>query len=519
MNAARKLALGSAMRTTNFVVQVVVGMFLMPFIIHTLGDRIYGYWVLVAAFLGYYGLLDLGIVTAVQYRVARCIGERDEEDVNQTISTAFVMFGLLGLLIFAITIIAAFLSPRIVKDPTEAALLSKVLLIMGIGFAAGFPCRAFLGALSAELRFDLISGLNIVGVLVRAALIVILLKAGHGLVALALVTMLVELSQQLIHYVLLKIVQPRFCLTIKAASRKVVKDLFSYSVFTFIAKIADRIRFNMDVFIIGAFLGIGVVTHYAIAKRLTRYLRNLIVSLMGGVGPMFSQQLGRQDEDAMRRTFVTGTKLSTIFSVCVGLCLIVYGKPFIAAWVGINYIDAYVPLFILIIGTIVDLAQQPSVGFLYGIARHKFFAYCNSVEAVLNLSLSLLLVSKYKMLGIAIGYAIPMIVMRLFVQPFYVCKCLKMPYKDYYYSVLGKAFVKISLVFVLSWWLFSRHFIGIGIIGLAPPIAIIVILTLGISLFWVLDAKEKRWLFSRLGIIRLRNRGKLEEKAKAASGD
>ncbi len=491
------------MRTTNLVVQVIVGMFLMPFIIHTLGDRIYGYWVLVAAFLGYYGLLDLGIVTAVQYRVARSIGERDEEDVNQTISTAFVMFGLLGLLVFSVTVIATFLSPRIIKDPTEAALFSKVLLIMGIGFAAGFPCRAFLGALSAELRFDLISGLNIVGVLVRAAIVVVLLKAGHGIVALALVTMLVELSQQLIHYVLLKIVQPKFRLSIRTASRKVFKDLFGYSIFTFIAKIADRIRFNMDVFIIGAFLGIGVITHYAIAKQLTRYLKNLIVSLMGGIGPMFSQQLGRQDEDAMRRTFVTGTKLSTIFSVCVGLCLIVYGKPFIAAWVGINYIDAYVPLFILIIGAISELAQQPSVSFLYGIARHKFYSYCNSVEALLNLSLSLLLVSEYKMLGIALGYAIPAIIMRLFVQPLYVCKCLKMRYADYYYGVLGKAFVKISIVFALSWWLLSRHLIGNGIIGLAPPIAITVILTLGISFFWVLNPQEKKWLFNRLGIGKL----------------
>ncbi len=491
------------MRTTNLVVQVVVGMFLMPFIIHTLGDRIYGYWVLVAAFLGYYGLFDLGIVTAVQYRVARCIGERDEEEINRSVSTAFVMFGLLGLLIFAITIVAAFFSSRIIKDPTEAALFSKVLLIMGAGFVAGFPCRAFLGALSAELRFDLISGLNIAGTLVRAVLIFLLLKAGYGIVALALVTMLIELSNHSARYVLLKIVRPRFRLSIRTASRKVFKDLFAYSIFTFIAKIADQIRFNIDAFIIGAFLGIGMITHYAIAKRLTMYFRNLIISLMGGIGPMFSQQLGRQDEDAMRRTFVTGTKLSTIFSMCVGLCLLLYGKPFIAAWMGVDYIDAYVPLFLLIIGTTVDLAQAPSVGFLYGIARHKFYAYCNSVEALLNLSLSLLLVSQYKMLGIALGYAIPMIVMRLLVQPFYVCKCLKMPYKDYYYSVLGKAFVKISLVFFLSWWLFSRHFIGIGIVGLAPPIAIIVILTLGVSFFWVLDSQEKKWLFNKLGIIKL----------------
>jgi O-antigen/teichoic acid export membrane protein len=515
MNAARKLALGSASRTVSLLVQVVVGMWLMPFIIHTLGDRIYGYWTLVAAFLGYYGLLDLGIVTAVTYRVARSIGERNKEDINQTVSTAFVMFGLIGLLLLAITVVAAFVSKDIVKNPTEAALFAQVLLIMGIGFATGFPCRAFLGALAAELRFDLISGLGILGVLVRAALIVILLKAGHGIVALAMVTMVVDLCQNLANYIFLKIVRPAFRLSIKTATRKIMKDLFGYSVFTFIAKIADQIRFNMDVFIIGAFLGIGAVTHYAIAKGLTGYFRNFIISLIGGIGPMFSQQLGRQDEDAMRRTFVAGTKLSSIFAISAGLCLVIYGKPFISAWMGTDYIDAYVPLSILIVGAIAWLAQQPSVGFLFGIARHKFLAYSNSVEALLNLSLSLLLVSRYKMLGVAIGYAIPMIIIRLLVQPFYVCKCLKMHYADYYYNVLGKDFAKISIVFILSWWLLSRHFIRVGIIGLVAPIALTLILTLPISFFWVLNSEQRRWLFSHLGIIGLRNRGKLEEKIKA----
>ena len=46
-------------------VNVIIGFVLTPFIIRSLGKTGYGIWTLVCSFVGYYGLLNLGVGSAI----------------------------------------------------------------------------------------------------------------------------------------------------------------------------------------------------------------------------------------------------------------------------------------------------------------------------------------------------------------------------------------------------------------------------------------------------------------------
>ena len=63
----RKLIHGSGLRVIGLAANTIIGFLLMPFLVHHLGDRNYGFWSLAGAVLGYYGILDFGIVSAVQF--------------------------------------------------------------------------------------------------------------------------------------------------------------------------------------------------------------------------------------------------------------------------------------------------------------------------------------------------------------------------------------------------------------------------------------------------------------------
>ena len=60
MSLTRRLLRNIASNWAGYVVQVAVGFFLTPFVVHSLGETQYGVWTLVVGVTGYYGLLDLG---------------------------------------------------------------------------------------------------------------------------------------------------------------------------------------------------------------------------------------------------------------------------------------------------------------------------------------------------------------------------------------------------------------------------------------------------------------------------
>ena len=68
-----------------FAVAAVVSFLLSPFIVHRLGNSAYGTWVLLGSFVGYLGLLDLGVRGAVTRFVANQYAAGDHAAASTTV--------------------------------------------------------------------------------------------------------------------------------------------------------------------------------------------------------------------------------------------------------------------------------------------------------------------------------------------------------------------------------------------------------------------------------------------------
>ena len=78
-------------------VNVVVGIFLSPHLIHRLGDNAFGLWILIFWATGYYGLFDLGIRFSVICHVAKYSAAGEPEELNRLVNTAFFSYSAIGL--------------------------------------------------------------------------------------------------------------------------------------------------------------------------------------------------------------------------------------------------------------------------------------------------------------------------------------------------------------------------------------------------------------------------------------
>ena len=173
---SKLLAKSSALRISLFITNIVIAFLLMPFIIHFLGDRMYGLWVVVGSVLGYYWLVDFGISTAVERGISRAVGKKDNYEINIVVNTGLFLYSLGGLTILLISAIVAYAMPYFINNISDVIIFRQVFIILGLSFAFNFPMRVFSGILRSFLRFDMVNIANFGLVILRASLIYCFLK-------------------------------------------------------------------------------------------------------------------------------------------------------------------------------------------------------------------------------------------------------------------------------------------------------------------------------------------------------
>lgn len=486
-------------RTANFILQLVVAFFMMPIIVHSLGDRMYGFWALIGTFLGYYGIFDLGLSSAVQRYVSRALGQNDVKDINDVVNTSFFLFMIAGGIVLIISFFAAIFCFYFIRNPEEVSLFRKVIVILGISMAVGFPMRVFDGILSSHLRYDLVAYASMIRLTVASVFIYYFLKNGYGILAIALVSFFANLLEHALTFSFSKRTFTQLQIRFAFYEKDTAKLLFGYSGKTFIAQLADILRFRVDAFVIAGFLNLSMVAYYSIGARLVELFGQLVMSIMGIMSPVFSQYEGRGDYDAIRKMFTDATKISVIISVFVGMSIIYYGKVFIQRWMGLDFGSSYYVAVILCVPYIIALMQNPSTGLLYGISKHHYYAVTNGCEGMLNLLLSLILVKYYGIYGVALGTAIAMIIFKLFVQPIVVCRAINLSIYDFYLKTLFYTAIK-TLAPLLLYFYIIKDFLRADYTSIILTGIIQALLFIPIAFFFILGKKERQLIKSTVGL-------------------
>src|SRR6266705_2884147 len=157
-------------------VNILVGIFLSPFILHRLGDTAYGIWILIFSVTGYYGLFDLGIRSSVVRYVSTYTATGDNESLAKLINTSLVTYTAIGVAAMVVTLVCSLFVDRLFRIPTDFLVTARLLFLMvGTAVAVGFPGGVFGGILEGLQRFYFVNLTNVVSTLLRAALIVLVL--------------------------------------------------------------------------------------------------------------------------------------------------------------------------------------------------------------------------------------------------------------------------------------------------------------------------------------------------------
>jgi len=488
---ADRLIKGSFLRVLNLISTIAVSLFMIPFVIRVIGDRWYGLWIFAASISGYYGFLDLGLSVAIQRFISRALGAGDDREVNVIFNTCLFLFTI-GALFVTITVFVIYaFCPHLVKYAEDVRTFQWVIVLVGLDVALYFPTRAFIGFLAAHVRFEVINAIDLGKLILRTALIVLFLLRGHGIIALAVITIAVDAFQYLVigFYVVRHF--PELKISRKFIVRGRIRPLFDYSAYVFISFLANELRFYTDAFVITAFMNLSAVTHFSIGSRIADYYMKLVSSAVTQILPVFSKFEGQKDHAQLREKFLFVSKLTAILSVFLGGSIALYGRAFILRWMGTPYLDAFAVLAILLFGLFFHTLLEPSVTLLYGLSKHRFYAIAAATEGVCNLILSIILVRRFGLIGVALGTTIPLVINSVFIIPLYTNRVLGLATSTYARAIVPA--IAFGLGVHGASWLIIRNMITVGYVRLALLATATSVVFLIANIFVLLTKRERSY--------------------------
>ena len=432
---------------------VIVGLILTPYIIAVLDTAGYGIWILIMSIIGYYGLLDMGVTAAVMRYVARYAAQGKHDDLNQIIATAITMFCIVAAFVALVSFIAAdALAVFFNIETQDIHAFKQVIWLLGITAGLMFPGNVLGVIILAHERFVIANIVKIMEILLRGALSFVLLYAGAGLVGLGWVYCGVTAFAIVVRLIILKVCFPHVRIRPGRVDKVSAYALLSFGFFSLIIKIGVLLQTKIGSVIIGRYLDMSSVGIYGIAALLFRYILQVTIASGGVTQPRLAAIAGQQESKNLPHLVLRYSVFVSNLVAGIGVVAVLLCRDFLQLWLPENVRDINEPamvFYILLIGLAPSLMSIVSTNALEAVKKHPYCAYQTAAEMVANVVLSIALVTRLGIIGVALGTAIPTLVAKLISQPIYCCHILKINWFLYVRTVFAKP-IMLAAFFIFA---------------------------------------------------------------------
>jgi O-antigen/teichoic acid export membrane protein len=466
----------------GFATNALIALVMTPYFTETLGDAKYGLWCLLIAFTGYYGLLDLGVRSAVAQYVTRYWAKNDIDRVSTTLSTAFAYLLCVSLILIPLALGIAFAAPHIFnldQVPEKTSIL--LFIIVGVGFAINLPLMVFQTSTYARQRFDIANAIGISKSLIAAGLWVLVIESGWGLLGVAAVHFIVEILSNLVRVWITFRLLPGVKIRRSKISKESRRELVGYGSHNVFINAADLMQIHVSAIVISVMLSTKALAHYSIGAILITQMAGFVNSISWALTPQATTVDAHGKQESLRGLWIGGSRAATTVAALFAGGFMMMGSDFLKLWVqpeytnGATYISSAVILAILAIATLLRSSMSVAKQICFGLREMRFLAKLALAESVLNIALTALLVWHYGILGAAIANLLAIVLTQMWCMPIFVARRIKVPVSVFLRSVpwpgilviatlTGTSLLLKDVLPVNSWGSFS---IKVALIALA----------------------------------------------------
>lgn len=455
------------------------------------GSELVGIVVSITKFISFITLLEAGVGSIIAASLYKPLAEQDSKGISIIVKASNRFFrGIAFILIGYIIVLGVFL-PRITDIP---GLGNVYVFFLTASIGISSIIQYYFGMthqllLQADQKQYIPTALNILTVLANTLIVVILVISDADIIWIKLMSSVVYIVKPIFLYI--------YCRQTYHINKAV-----SYQIDPIKQKwsgIGHHISFiihtSTDITLLTMLGQYSSITVYMVYAMIVGSLTSIIDCVSSGVQAAFGNVIALKEGEVLNRSF-------KVFEAIIHICVVTFFGtaaftilPFMHIYTkGIADTQYILPVFavLMVLQEALFCLRRPYLTVIHAAGHYKQTQLSAYAEAGINIVVSVLLIRRYGLAGIAFGTFVAM-AFRLFYSVIYIGKQILLRKKIYFIRCILADLISIAIMTGAYLWLFS-HQANEGYLewALTALLTMLVLLTVTLGVYWLINREAVR---------------------------
>lgn len=426
----KKRLLYNTISSLTFQFTTIICGFILPrLILHAFGSEVNGLVNSIIQFLSVISFLELGVGAVVQSSLYKPLSDKNYEEVSKIIKSASRFFKRLAQILLVYIILLMIFYPYFAKQNFSWIYSATLIVAISISFFAQY----YFGVvdrllLNADQHGYIQYNAQTITVILNTIACVVLIKIGCSIHIVKLTTSLIYL------------LRPIFLREYVNRHYKINRQI-SYDVEPIKQKwngiaqhVAAVILDGTDSIVLTIFSTLTNVSIYSIYFLVVNGVKQLLISLTGGIQSLMGELWAKKDLEHLREIFSWcewGLHSGTIFVFgCTSILIVPFIQIYTNGITDANYIQPVFGLLLVWANALHCLRLPYNLMILAG-GHYRQTQMNYIISALLNVSISILAVKGFGLIGVAIGTLVAMTYQTVWMAIYNSKNLLKWPFINF----------------------------------------------------------------------------------------
>lgn len=444
----KKLLYNTITSFINQFISIICGFILPRFLLSTYGSEVNGLVSSITQFLGVIAFMQLGVGAVVQSTLYEPLAKKDNEQISKIYISSERFFRTIATIFIIYTIGLVLFYPNTVNNSFDFWFTASLIIIISFSsfsqYFFGITNQLLLNADQKSYITLIIDTVTLIGHTITS---VMLMKCGASIQIVKLATTLIYMLRPIL---MALYVRKKYIINKKLT---ILEEPIKQKWNGFAHHLASAVMDNTDVIVLTVCASLNDVSIYYVYHLVVYGIRQMITSLTTGLQSFCGNMLAKKEMKSLKNAYshieLAFHILVTFLFTCTSILIV----PFISVYTnGIKDVNYEVPLFAFILTFSQAIYCYRLIYFVIikAAGHYKQTQKSALIEMGINIVLSILLVIKYGLIGVAIGTFISTLYRMIYFIKYLSNNIIEINIKTTAYKFM------VDIISIMACYLFTR---------------------------------------------------------------